>query len=212
MGLQRTERAWGLAPASRAQDRSPVLPSTVARTGARPLSFRAVPHWRCSSRASSARRPRYCGIHARSACDRHRWAHSARSGAGDWRPPMELSIVALYYLASRRTDARFRSCHAVRHCRCSSDTSSTLPRYCGIHARSMCDLHRWGHSAWSGLGGWCSPPELGTVASYCLASRRAGARSLSFRAVPHWRCSSRASSARPRCCGIPERSSCDRHR
>ena len=53
----------------------------LRRTGARALSFSAVPLWLCSSRASGAR-PRCWGSHARSACDRHRWAALYGAGLG----------------------------------------------------------------------------------------------------------------------------------
>ena len=75
---------------------------------------------------------------------------------------------------------------AVPRWRCSSRASSARRHCCGSHVRSACDRHRWGRSAWSGLGGWRPPPELSTVALCCSASRRTGARALSCRAVPHW--------------------------
>ena len=72
--------------------------------GARALSCRAVPHRRCSGRASSVFL-RCRGNHARSACDRHRWGQCTQNGHGGWRPPPELSSVGIRYLASRRTGA-----------------------------------------------------------------------------------------------------------
>ena len=60
--------------------------------------------------------------------------------------------------------------------------------------------------------GWCPPPELGTVASWCLVSRRPSARALLCRAASHWRCSSRGSSARSRCTGSHARSTWYLHR
>ena len=116
-------------------------------------------------------------------------------------PASQLGTVALYDLASCRTGARARSCRVVRHSRCSSRASSARPRCCGIHTRSACDLLRWGHSAQIGLGGWRPSLELSTVISCFLASHRTGARTLSCRAVPNWRCSIRAPNARPFCCG-----------
>ena len=53
------------------------------------------------------------------------------------------------------------------------------------------------------------PVALSAVASSCSASRRFGARALSCRAASHWRCSSRAYSARSHCNGSHARSACD---
>ena len=170
-----------------------------------------VLHWRWSSRASSARL-RCCGSHPRNACDRHRWGQCARSGLGGWRPPPELSIVALCHLAAYRNGARALSFRAVPHWRWSSCASSARPRCCGSQARSARDLYRCGLSAWSGLRRWRPPPELGAVALKRLASRRTGARALSCHVVLNWRRSSRASSALPRCCGSHARSARDLHR
>ena len=161
LGPHCTERAWRLV--------TPFKLGTVALhcpashcTSARAVTCRGVLHWRCSGRASSAH-PRCCGSYPRSACDRHRWGRIARSGPGGWRPPHELGTVAVFCLAPRRTGARALSCPAVPNWRCSSRTSSANPRCCGIHARSACDLHRWGSSARRAPGGWRLPPELSTV-------------------------------------------------
>ena len=93
---------------------------------------------------------------------------------------------------------RALSCRAVPNWRCSSRASSARSRWCGSHARNTREPHRQRHSALSGLGGWRSPPGLGTVAVCRLAMRRTGTRALSCRAVPHWRCYSHASSTRSR--------------
>jgi len=82
----------------------------------------------------------------------------------------------------------------------------------GSHARSAWYLHRWGYSSPSGPGGWRPPPGLGTVASWCLVSRRPSARALSCRAASHWRRSSCGSSARSRCTGSHARSAWYLHR
>ena len=180
---------------------------TVALT----LSYRPFPLWLCSSRASSAR-PRCCGMHVRSARDLHRGGHSAWSELGGWRPPPELGVLASRCPATRRTGACALSCHAVPTWQCSSRASSASTRCCGSHASSAHDLHRWDRSARSGPGGWRPLVDISTVVSRSSASRRTSARALSCRAVPLWLCFSRASSARPRCCGIHARSARDLHR
>ena len=191
--------AWrGLRGWCQPRELSAVTPQcrVSRRTGAHALSCRAVPDWGCSSRASGAR-PTCWGSHARSACYRHRWVRIALSGPGGWCPPFKLGTVALHCPASHCTSARAVTCRGVLHWRCSGRASSAHPRCCGSYPRSACDRHRWGRIARSGPGGWRPPHELGTVAVFCLAPRRTGARALSCPAVPNWRCSSRTSSARP---------------
>ena len=59
---------------------------------------------------------------------------------------------------------------------------------------------------------WRPLLDLSSVATPRLASCRTGARALSCSAVPRWRCYSRASSTRPRCCCIHARSARDLRR
>ena len=174
------------------------------------LPCRLTQHW-CSSRASSPH-SRDCGTHSRSACVSHRLHQCARCGPGGWCSPRNLIVIALRRTAMRRTGSGALSCRPVPQWRCSSRASGARPRCCGIHAWSARDLHRWRHSAWSGLRGWCPPPGLSPVAPERVASRHTGASALSCRPVPQWRCSSRASSARGRCCGSHARNARGRHR
>ena len=178
MRPQRTQRAWGLAPASRAQ-RHRHLVRRARRPGARALSCRAASHGRCYSRACSSRL-RCCGSHARSASDLHRWGHSAPSGPGGWRPPFELRTVAPSYLSPRCPGVRTLSCRAAALWRNFCRASSALSRCNGGHAWGTCDLHRWGHSTHSEPWGWRPPPVLSTVVSRCLPPCRLGARALSL--------------------------------
>ena len=97
--------------------------------GTRALSCRAVPLWRCSSRASSAR-SRCCGSHARNVREPHRQRHSTRSGPGGWRPPPELGTFARWCLAPRRIGACALSCRNAPHRRCCTRASSARSRCC----------------------------------------------------------------------------------
>ena len=115
-------------------------------------------------------------------------------------------------MSSRRPGALASSCRAASHWRCCSRACSARSRRNGSHARSACDLHRWGCSTPSGPGVWRPPPELSTVECSRIASRRPSARALSCPAASHWRCFSRASCARSRCNGSDARSACDLHR
>ena len=125
------------------------------------------------------------GSHARSAWYLHRWGYSTPSGPGGWCPPFELSTVASWCLAPRRPSARALLCRAASHWRCSSSRGSSARSHCtGSQAQSAWYLHRWGYSTPSGPGGWCPHPELGTVASRCLVSRRS-ARALYCAVPPH---------------------------
>ena len=112
----------------------------------------------------------------RSAWYLHRWGSTSPSGPGGWRPPPELGTVASWCLVSRRPSARALLCRAASHWRCSSSRGSSARSHCtGSHARSVWYLHRWGSTSPSGPGGWRPSPELGTVASWCLVSRRPSA-------------------------------------
>ena len=85
---------------------------TSHRTGARALSWRAVPHWRCTSHTCSAR-PRCCGNHARSACDRHRCGRSARNRAWGLAPASgsQRRRLALFKIAPYRRACSMLPCH-----------------------------------------------------------------------------------------------------
>ena len=107
------------------------------------------------------------------------WGHSARCGPLSWRPPLKPNTIAVCCLASRHTGARALYCRVAPHWRCSSRSSSARPCYCGSHASSACDLHRWDHSARSGFRAWRPHPELSTIALYGLALRRRRTRSTS---------------------------------
>ena len=126
--------------------------------------------------------------------------HAVGRGSSLPTPRSVGGTVASWCLVSRRPSARALLCRAASHWRCSSRGSSARSRCTGSHARSAWYLHRWGYSTPSGPGGWRPPPELGTVASWCLVSRHPSARALLCHAASHWRCSSsRGSSARSRC-------------
>ena len=160
----------------------------------------------------SSARPRCGGTHARSACDLHRWGRSARCAPGGLRLPPELSMVVSWCREPHHTGARALYCRDVQPWLCSGRASIARPRCCGSHPTSASGRYRSGGPARSGPGG-CNPPfEHGTIGAYYLAPRRTGARGLSCRAFVHWRCTSRTSSARPRCGGAHARSSCDLHR
>ena len=221
MGPQRLERAWGLAPAFRAQRRRFALPSAAPYRRARSIlpcrPTLAVPQ-PCLQRTPAllrhSREERACPPSMGPQRLERDWVLAPTSRAQHHRS--KVLSVAPYR----------RACYLAV-----PPHTGDAPAVPEAHAallwqsrRSACDHHRWGHCTRSGPGGWRLPPELTTVALRFLVSCRTGARALSFRAVPHWRCSSRfravprgwcssrASSARPHCSGIYMRSVCDRHR
>ena len=126
---QRTERAWGLAPASRVQ-RLRHMPPRVALYRRMRYTLLCRPvlvvHLSCLQRTPAPLRR--CCIHARCACDRHRYGRSALSGPGGWRLPLEVGDIATYYLAPRLTVARALPCRTVPYWRCSCRASSAHSR------------------------------------------------------------------------------------
>ena len=163
MGLQHTQRAWGLAPASRARHRRVMMPSVAPSQRGRSIvpcrltlavlqpwvQSALAPHWQ--SRAKRVVPPSMGLQHTQRA-----WGLAPASRARHRRVMM---------LVSRRPSAGALLCRAVSHWRCSSRGSRARSRRTGSHARSAWYLHRWGYSTPSGPGGWRPLPEHGTVAS-----------------------------------------------
>ena len=196
-GLQPPQRAWGLAPASRARHRrvmvSGVAPSQRARAIVPCRLILAVAQpWLQHAR------PRCTGSHTRSTWYLHRWATAPPAGLGAGAR-LPSSAPSRHGVRCRAVPARARYCAVPSH---TGGGPAVAPaRAPALHWQSHAKHvvpPSMGYSPPSGPGGWRPPPELGTVASWCQVSRRPSARALLCRAVSYWRWPSRGSSTRAR--------------
>ena len=140
MGLQHTQRAWGLAPPSRARHRR-VMVSSVAPS----QRARSIVPCRLTLAALQLWLQRALALHWKSRAKRvvppsMGLQHTQR--AWGWRPPPELGTVASWRLVLRRPSPRALLCRAASNWRRSSRGSSAGSRCTGSHTRSAWYLHR----------------------------------------------------------------------
>ena len=182
MGLQHTQRAWGLAPAPRARRRrdmvSSVAPSQRARSNVPcRLTLAVLQPWLQRTLASlhKARAKRVVAPSMGLQHTQRAWGLAPAPRARRRRGMV--SSVAPSQRA--RSNVPCRLTLAVLQPWLQRTLASLA-----VTRGARGDLHRWGYSTPSGPGGWRLPPELGAVAAWCLVSRCPSAHALMCRAVP----------------------------